>query len=269
MSRMQRCAVVSSSVTFALLPLVLGMGACGGTTDDFEPTAELGMKLGATEFDVDFQDCNEYVGIGYVDAMRARALVPAEFTLQGNAVSAVVVVRVVNCASVIVDGHALGATSTSQVGISTVGPDPDAYINNYTLWFSTDQPLLKAKLTAAGVKAWNAKELELTLSGQTLGVSSTAATAPSFRVAGSLETQAVDPVFFNASWWSLAQHGLIKSHSEFPAIRFGVAHTTLTTPAGSELAALIGGTTLVFPLLDSYNSFGAAHLEVRGQASTP
>jgi hypothetical protein len=29
------------------------------------------------------------------------------------------------------------------------------------------------------------------------------------------------------------------------------------------LATLIGGTTLSFPILDSYNTFAASHLEVR------
>jgi hypothetical protein len=37
---------------------------------------------------------------------------------------------------------------------------------------------------------------------------------------------------------------------------------TVTTPAGSELAQLIGGTSLGFAILDSYNAFDAAHMVV-------
>ena len=38
---------------------------------------------------------------------------------------------------------------------------------------------------------------------------------------------------------------------------------TLTTPAGSALANLVGGTSYTFALLDSYNTFPSSHLEVR------
>jgi hypothetical protein len=54
-------------------------------------------------------------------------------------------------------------------------------------------------------------------------------------------------------------------HSVFPQIRFSSASVTLTTPANSELAALIGGTSLQFAILDSYNGFDDALMEVRLQ----
>jgi hypothetical protein len=70
-------------------------------------------------------------------------------------------------------------------------------------------------------------------------------------------------VQFIASWWADGNHGVVRARTVFPAIRFGASATTLTTPAGSELAELIGGTTLTFPILDSYNTFGSAQLQVR------
>jgi hypothetical protein len=54
--------------------------------------------------------------------------------------------------------------------------------------------------------------------------------------------------------------------SVFPAIRFGSGTMTLTTDAHSALGRLIGGPSLTFPLLDSYNSFDTAHMVVHRSA---
>jgi hypothetical protein len=47
-----------------------------------------------------------------------------------------------------------------------------------------------------------------------------------------------------------------------PAIQFGGGSSTLFTDPENALGQLIGGATLTFPALDSYNSFPGAHMVV-------
>ena len=68
---------------------------------------------------------------------------------------------------------------------------------------------------------------------------------------------------FTATWWTDGNHGTLGMRTTFPALQFGGAAMTVTTPAGSALAKLIGGTTLTFPLLNSYNAFTDATMRVR------
>jgi hypothetical protein len=242
----------------------LGCVACGGTPAEL---AELGAEQSALcsrDFDVSYEECSEFAGIGYVPTANARPLVPAEFTLAGDATNAVIVVRVADCSNAIVGGQALGPTRTAQIGLSLVGPDQTAYINNYTLAFSTNQPLLRAKFTAAGVSADVAKQLDYLLSDSgELSITSKSPHTPTFAVTGRATPPESDPVEFIASWWAKGPNGVIQARTVLPDIQFGAASTTLTSPKQTSLAALIGGTSLVFPALDSYNVFPSAALAVR------
>ena len=249
---------------FVICSSLVLCAACGGVdggTGETEATEAVAIK--SVSFDVAFNTCTEFAGIGLVSAAKARALVPPSFTLAGDATNAQIVVRVADCADAVVDGHDVGATRVAQIGISLVGPDATASINNYTLSFSTDQPLLHAKLTAAGVDADLAHTLDfaLTPSGS-LVIASSSPHTPDFTVTGSAAPPVADPVPFIATWWANGHHGSVESRTVLPAIRFGSSQTTLHTPAQSSLAALIGGTSLTFPLLDSYNSFPSASMHV-------
>ena len=51
-----------------------------------------------------------------------------------------------------------------------------------------------------------------------------------------------------------------------PLIRFGSGTMTLTTDPRSALGRLIGGASLTFPLLDSYNAFDSARMAVHHSA---
>jgi hypothetical protein len=86
---------------------------------------------------------------------------------------------------------------------------------------------------------------------------------PDYQLLGTAIAPNAAPTAFTASWWYDGDAGeKIQMLTVFPAIRFGSASMTLTTPAGSELAALLGGTSLTFPVLDSFNAFPQAHMEV-------
>lgn len=219
------------------------------------------------DFDVQFDDCVEYVGIGFVPAAPARALVPAQYTLAGDANNAVLVVRVVDCGAVSVDGKNPRAARTAQVGVMLAGQEPGADIDNYLLWYVTDHGQLHGKLSSAGLDTGNDQQLSFlfTPAGGDGPFASDviAAQSPPYSLDGEAQEPPAAPVTFVANWWSNGKHGVVRMHSDFPAINFSTASVTLTTPANSELAVLIGGTSMQFALLDSYNGFESAWMEVR------
>lgn len=246
---------------------VLACAGCGDPASSSEPVSEGSLALSNKDFDVDFAGCSEFAGIGFVPRANAAALVPAGYTLAGTAENAVIVVRVASCEAVSVDGKKASPGTVAQIGVSLVGGDATADINNYALWYTTDHSLLHAKLTAAGVDAIKENDLEysLAVAGGTgsLETSSSTAQTPSYDVNGGVIVPTSSPTTFTASWWQNGQHGVVRSRTVFPDIRFSGASMTLTTPAGSALANLLGGTTLTFALLDSHNAFATAQLEVR------
>lgn len=244
-----------------LVAVTLGAG-CGA--EGLEPEAELEAlgeaesALSKKDFDVDFTGCAEFAGIGFVPAANARPLVPAPYALAGDARNALAVVRVASCQNAKLDGKSLGATITSQIGITLAGGDATADINNYTVAYATNQAKLHARLQAAGLKTDKSNDIQLLLAGTKLTASSS-----DFKVKGTSSVPTSAPTTFVASWWTDGRHGTVQARTAFPTIRFGSSSTTLTTQRCSDLAELLGGTSLTFPVLDSYNTFASAHLEVR------
>jgi len=249
-----------------LLVLMVG-GGCGnaGTEEASEPEVRgIVEAVSKKDFDVQFSGCNVFAGLAHVSGARARALVPPEYTLSLDSGAARMVVRVAHCSDVIVDGKATGSTIISHIGIGLAGPDTTVSLNNYTLWYATNNAPLHAKLTAAGVSADKSNSLDIDLSsGGTLTVSSNSPHTPTFQVNGTAVLPTATPIPTSASWWDDGKHGPVRSRTVLPAIQFGTAHTVLSTPANSELAALIGAPTITFDILDSYNLFPGGTMEVR------
>jgi hypothetical protein len=241
-----------------LLVAVSLCAGCGAEGLEPETLGEAESALSNKDFDVDFTSCAEFAGIGFVPAAKARPLVPAHYALAGDAQSAIAVVRVASCQNAVVDGKSAGPVVTSQLGITLAGGDATADINNYTVAYATNDSRLHARYQAAGLKTNKSKDIALLLAGTQL-----TASAPGFGVAGTSAVPTSAPTTFTASWWEDGRHGTVQSRTAFPSIRFGSSSTTLTTPSGSDLAALLNATTMTFPVLDSYNTFPTAHLEVR------
>lgn len=253
--------------TVTSLLAILLCGACGGAPDATSKEGATGSSqqaLSNRDFDVDFANCAEFVGIGLVPAENAQPFVPAGYTLVNAGTQALLVVRVAKCQSAVIDGKTVGETITSQIGITLQGPDNTADLNNYTVAYGTNQAPLHARFQAAGLTTDNTDGLTLALANGSLLAEATSPPSSSFQVTGSAAVPPGPPTTFVASWWANGVHGAIRSRTAFPAINFNFgAATTLTTAPGTTLATLIGGTTLTFPALDSYNTFTASHLEVR------
>jgi hypothetical protein len=252
----------------ALLVSMVACMGCGAEGLEGETSAEVEGEAQSAlasnkDFDVDFSDCAEFAGLGFVPAARARPLVPASYALAGDAQNAIAVVRVASCANAVVDGKSVGRTITSQLGIMVAGGDASADINNYTVGYATNQAKLHARFQAAGLKTDKSNDLLLQLVGTKLTAHSSSSKTSEFDVRGTAAVPSSAPTTFTASWWGNGVHGVVRSRTTFPTIRFGTASTVLTTPASSDLGHLLNGTTLTFAALDSYNTFSTAHLEVR------
>lgn len=240
--------------------------ACSERPDSQPDFAQSSEALSAAEFGVDFDGCTEFVGIGLVPAENARPLVPEAFELAGDEDNAVIVVRIAGCDEVSVGGRPAQAGTLAHIGIRLVGPDETADINNYQLWYSTTLGNLKAKLGGVSVGA-DIDQIVYAFAPGTSGegpidIESTPPHAPLFEIHGTALAPTAPPVTFTASWWSEGSEGTVQMRAVFPDIQFSGATTTLTTPEGSALADLIGGTSLTFPLLDSFNAVGTADMSV-------
>jgi len=226
-----------------------------------------GQALAADgDFDVQFDRCKEFVGIGAVPWENARARVPQRFDVLRSGDSALLVVRVTQCDAISVAGQPAKPARTAQLGVMLNVPGSGADIDNYLLWFASDSGALQGKLQAAGLDSDIAQQLTLLLPASGTGPLSSAVRAPhvpEFRVQGS----ASQPSFvsqFIANWYADGRRGEVRMHTEFPAITFGVASSVLTT-AAADLTALIGATSLSFPVLDSYNAWPSARMTSRLQ----
>jgi hypothetical protein len=246
-----------------LMLLLSGCGDLGGGADATETLGSTEAALSKMDFDVEFDGCDVFAGLARVPASAARALVPSQFVVAESEGLATLVVRVVHCTDTVVAGQDTGSSIVSHIGVGLVGPDPSVTFNNYTLWYATNNALLHAKLTAAGLNADKSNALSIDLSGGTLSVVSGSAHTPSFTVQGTASLPTAMPIPTSASWWDAGIQGDVRSRTVLPEIQFGTSHTVLTTPANSQLAALIGGTTLTFTVLDSYNLFPIGLMEVR------
>ena len=67
---------------------------------------------------------------------------------------------------------------------------------------------------------------------------------------------------FQANWWIQSGTVRTKMSTPIPALRFGTAAATLTTPRVSQLGQLLDRSTATFALLDSYNRFAQAQMTV-------
>lgn len=251
---------------FVLLGMVgLASVACGAAEDGPEfDTSSQGLSF--KDSGVSFEDCTEFVGIGFVPTANARPLVPPEYTLAGDDVNAIVVIRTVQCEGIVV-GCKSRPGVLSQIGITINDGDPAADINNYTLAYVTDHARLKARLTRAGLKVSMEPHLEFSFTEEgsesgILHIESSPPRAPDYMVDGTAMIPSDSPVPFVASWWADTRRGTVWMRTDIPEIAFGAASTILTTSPGSELAELIGGTSLTFAVLDSYNAFASAEMEI-------
>ena len=231
-------------------------------------------QAGNKDFSAQFNQCEEFVGVGYVSATRARELVPRQYALAGDSTTALLVVRIVSCSDASVDGKKGGAVRTAQIGVMLDVPGSEASIDNYMLWFATNSGDLHGKMQAAGAKTSNTQQISYAWQsssgkGGPLPIDVTAASFPTLSLRGNAQPSDGSPQRFTANWYANGQHGQLLMHTDFPVLRFGNAALVLNVPAGSELAQLIGATSMSFGPehgpMNSHNSWSAAEMQATVQ----
>ncbi len=216
---------------------------------------------------VSFNDCTEFAGLTFVPNENVAGLVPSGFELLHltSESEAVVVVRVADCNSVRVKNGKARAGTVAQVGVTLAGPDDTSDINNYTLWYVTDNRDLARELSKMGVPAEYSDDIGYHFSGGNgsgqFDITVSADEAPDFEVSGTATAPTDPAVPFVASWWYETCHGRVQMRTELPEIQFGASAMTLNA-LESDLEEVVGDSPVGFPGLDSYNTFQNAEMVV-------
>ena len=220
----------------------------------------------AKPFDVIFEDCTEFVGITSVDIENVRERVPTEYTIVGDGSTALVVVRIVDCDAISVDGGRERPGRVTQIGVTIEG-DGTADIDNYTLWYGTNLPRLRVKLRSTGMNVGRVRPFVYDVDFDdpdtgALRARAVSRTIPRHVVRATVQAPAADPVPFVARWLDDGGRKTVEMLTSFPDLVFGVAESVLRTPARSALADVLGASTATFEILDSYNAWSTATMVV-------
>ncbi len=194
----------------------------------------------SSSFGVEFTDCSELASITTITVAKARTVVPASFTLAVDTGGGTpFVVRVAHCRAVSVDGNAPEAGTVAQLGVSIVSPDGTGDINNYTAWYYTTSLRFAVKLQLLGVPHSGRRDSATTSCRTPRRPAPCASTWPAGHPAFRVTAPVVEPVAaavpFQANWWIQSGTQRTRMSTPIPALRFGTAAATLTTPRVSQL----------------------------------
>ena len=238
-----------------------------------EPTVEIAtldnqLGAGRKPLEVNFEACSEFAGLTFVPTQNVESLVPGGFELAHftTEAEAVVVVRVANCAAVSVKNGPARAGTVAQVGVTLAGPDATSDINNYTLWYVTDNRKLAQELVKYGVDAEYSSDITYAFTPDSSGtgpfdIAVSAASAPDYFLEGSASVPTSAAVPFVASWWYESCRGTVQMRTTLPQIQFSSSSMTLTA-LGNRFQDIVGTGPVSFPGLDSYNTFDQATMIV-------
>ncbi len=221
---------------------------------------------GSGNFPVEFTDCVESIGVTLVPTARARAYVPEQFILVGEGQPVTpLVVRTSRCRGIAVSGHNPMAGEIVQIGLVIVPPDGTGDINNYTLWYYTSDPKLATQLRNAGVSAQHVPTIDYDYDADddnSLFARVPRPGSPRLALFGNVSPSPDPAGSFLANWWQQTEDGTVKMSTNVPVINIGGADLTLTTDPNGPLGQLISGGSTGFPVLQQFNTFTGAHMEV-------
>jgi hypothetical protein len=281
MNRRQRFTIALTLMAFVLAVIETttrtSLGSVTPSGKDLIPVANSSGSMteslgalpdGSANFAVEFTNCVESIGVTLVPTDKARALVPPEFHLVGEAAPVTpLVVRTARC-DIAVGGQSPNTGSITQVGLVIVPPDFTGDINNYTLWYYTTDAELANHLVRLGVGAQHVQNITYGYVPGAMGspvpflVNVPRPGDPMFSLAGTVTRSEIPSGSFVANWWQSGRRGSVKMNTDVPAICIGGANLTLTTDPNNELGQLIGGGSTGFAIVQQFNTFITAHMEV-------
>lgn len=219
----------------------------------------------SSNFDVEFSECVESIGVTLVPTASARAYVPEPFILAGEGQPVTpLVVRTARCRGIATDGHGPRSGDVVQIGAVIVPPDFTGDINNYTIWYYTSDLRLALKLRQAGVNAQYVPTIDYDYDAHdnTLHVRVPLPGLPRFVLSGTVNPSSQPAGSFVANWWQDVRGGRVKMSTEVPVIKIGTADLMMTTNANGPLSQLIGASSTGFPIIQQFNTFGSAQMHL-------
>lgn len=216
-------------------------------------------------FDVEFTDCVESIGVTLMPTTSARAYVPQSFILAGEGQPFTpLVVRTAHCRRIETAGQGSRSGDIVQIGAVIVPPDFTGDINNYTIWYYTSDLRLAFQLRAAGVSAQYVPTIDYhyDTDDNMLDVRVPILALPRLVVSGTVAPSSQPAGSFVANWWQSADHGTTKMSTTVPVINIGSADLILTTNSNGQLGQLIGASSTGFPIIQQFNTFGSAQMQV-------
>lgn len=216
-----------------------------------------------TSFQVKLKTVQESIGVGLVATESVRELVPDGFQLAGEGTPVTPVVVRTARSEIAVAGQRSRLGTIVQIGAIIVPPDGTGDINNFTLFYYTDDLRLAIRLLLSGVKAQYSPTLKFQLGkNNSFQAKVRFPSEPQFTVEGTVTPPAPPAGSFVANWWDQSFFGTTKMTTSVPAIAIGGADLVLKTSPHNELGQLIGSDTLNFPVIQQYNTFANATLTV-------
>lgn len=215
-------------------------------------------------FGVEFSDCVESIGVTLVPTASARAYVPNQFILAGEGQPVTpLVVRTARC-GIATAGHGPTRGEIVQIGAVIVPPDFTGDINNYTIWYYTSDLRLALRLLLSGVSAQYVPTIDYDYNtpDNTFHVQVPLPGIPRLELSGTVNPSPQPAGSFVANWWQATLAGRVKMSTNVPVINIGGADLSLTTNLHGPLGQLIGSSSTGFPIIQQFNTFGGAHMQV-------
>jgi hypothetical protein len=217
------------------------------------------------DFTVDFTDCVESIGVTLVSTSIARMYVPNQFILVGEGGPVTpLVVRTARCNEIAPEGYKPKAAEIVQIGAVIVPPDFTGDINNYTIWYSTSSEKLATQLRKIGVDAQLVPTLDYLFDPMSSSLSVNVPTPgePRLTLSGTVQPSTNPAGSFTANWWQATSCVVVKMSTNVPVISIGEANLFLTADKTGPLGQLIGGGSIGFPVIQQFNTFPNARMQV-------
>jgi hypothetical protein len=176
------------------------------------------------------------------------------------------VVRTARC-GIAIDGGRARHGEIVQVGAVIVPPDFSGDMNNYTIWYETSDLYLALRLALAGVHAQFVATLDYDYQpgDPAFHVAVPLPGIPRLDLSGTVTPSTQSAGSFLANWWQATPTGIVKMGTNVAVIDIGGGDLTLTTAPQGLLGQLLGGSSSRFLILQQFNTFVAARMNVTTQ----
>jgi hypothetical protein len=223
---------------------------------------------GPSDFTVEFTDCVETIGVTLLPTTQVEDLIPSGFHVVGEGLPVTpIVVRSAHC-RISVDGQRARVGTILQIGAVIVPPDFTGDINNYTLWYYTSDPKLAHYLKKLGMPVLLVPTINFELipsaddGPDAFHITVPRPGNPALSLEGEVIPSEAPAGTFTANWWVETNQGTVKMQTYVPEIFIGDADLVLNVEEDSSINDLIGGQTLGFPILQQFNIFPTAQMDV-------